>query len=50
MEYNIEFTTTITVEEEDEDAAVLKAQKELAPDGTVDIGQFYIYCNNRTYN
>lgn len=50
MEYNIEFTMTVSVEAENEDEAINKAIKEIAPTGTTDIGNFYIYCNNDCYN
>ena len=50
MEYNIEFTMTVSVEAENEDEAISKAIKEIAPTGTTDIGNFYIYCNDDCYN
>jgi len=52
MTYLIEFTTSIEVEGEEgnEDAAVAKAIREIAPDDTINVHQFYIYCNGKGYN
>lgn len=49
-EYNIEFSTTVCVEANDEDEAVTKAIMEIAPDDTINVHQFYISCNGKGYN
>lgn len=49
-EYLVEFTTTITVDAENDDDAIDKAKKEIAPNDTINVDQFYIYCNGRNYN
>lgn len=50
MTYSIEFTTTVEVEADDEDEAVAEAIREIAPDDTINVHQFYIYCNGKGYN
>lgn len=49
-EYLVEFTTTVNVEAENDDDAVAKAIKEIAPNDTINVNQFYIYCNGKDYN
>ena len=48
QEYNVEFTTTITVEANDEDKAVEIATKELEKIiETEGASQFYVYINGK---
>ena len=49
-EFDVEFTTTITVKAKDKNEAIAKAKMELAPGDTVNIHQFYIYCNGNCCN
>lgn len=49
-EYLVEFTTTIKVDAENNDDAVAKAIKEIAPNDTINVHQFYIYCNGKSCN
>lgn len=49
-EYLVEFTTTIKVDAENSDDAVAKAKKEIAPNDTINMDQFYIYCNAKSCN
>ncbi len=50
-EYNVEFTTTITVEANDEDDAVEIATRELEDEiKTEGSQQFYVYVDGRSYS
>ncbi len=49
-EYLVEFTTTVKVEAENGDNAVVKAKKKIAPNDIINVDQFYIYCNAKSYN
>ena len=51
MIYNIEFTTTLEIEADNEDKAIEIATRQLENEIKEDgLNQFYIYVNNKLYN